>query len=277
MKTIDMVGQQFGRWLVLEEAGRRNGKRLYRCECQCPQRTIRVVQGDHLRQGLSRSCGCLKRELAAERMRQKHDLTGRVFGRLTVIAEAGRYGKPGQTKRIWLCECACAAKNQVEVLASNLLKGTSRSCGCLQRERCQAMGRARKGISRFPPGIRALRVTISRYRHRARKENRLWALSDAECYELMQQPCHYCGRPPEQVCHPEGADPVRYTGLDRVDNGLGYVPGNVVPCCGWCNWVKRDLSRAEFTATVKVLYHHMVAEGGSAAELSENRGHRGPE
>jgi hypothetical protein len=56
-------------------------------------------------------------------------MTGRVFGRWTVIARGGRY----RSQRKWICVCACG--QQAEVLGDNLRSGHSQSCGCLMRER----------------------------------------------------------------------------------------------------------------------------------------------
>lgn len=62
------------------------------------------------------------------------DLTGQRFGRLTVWRkgwlEKSKWREQKQTK--WECMCDCG--NYVEVYANNLRKGTTRSCGCLQRE-----------------------------------------------------------------------------------------------------------------------------------------------
>ncbi len=60
------------------------------------------------------------------------------------------------------------------------------------------------------------------------------------------------------LSHPTGAEPAQYNGLDRVDNALGYTPTNVVACCGLCNWIKRDLSQAQFLAAVARIYHHSI-------------------
>ena len=67
------------------------------------------------------------------------DLTGQRFGRLTVLYEAEpevyhRPDRPGKVKRIrrWVCECDCGRKTVV--YASNLTRGTTRSCGCYGRE-----------------------------------------------------------------------------------------------------------------------------------------------
>lgn len=57
------------------------------------------------------------------------DLTGKKFGRWTVIR------KMGVTKFRnvrWLCKCDCGVEK--EVSSESLLKGKSRSCGCLKKE-----------------------------------------------------------------------------------------------------------------------------------------------
>ena len=56
-KLIDMKGQSFGRFVVLEKAESREDGALWLCLCVCGKR--RVVSGKHLRSGHSQSCGCL--------------------------------------------------------------------------------------------------------------------------------------------------------------------------------------------------------------------------
>lgn len=65
-----------------------------------------------------------------------NDLTGQIFGKLTVIKRVEDYIFPkGQRKTQWLCECNCDAHNRIMVLGSNLTKNNTSSCGCLQKER----------------------------------------------------------------------------------------------------------------------------------------------
>ena len=40
--------------------------------------------------------------------------------------------------------------------------------------------------------------------------------------------------------------PLRYSGIDRIDNAAGYTEGNVVACCRICNRAKETLSVQEF-------------------------------
>jgi len=57
------------------------------------------------------------------------DLTGQVFGRLTVRKCVGRT-KCGSA--LWLCRCECGTDTIVR--AGNVKSGTSQSCGCLAKE-----------------------------------------------------------------------------------------------------------------------------------------------
>jgi hypothetical protein len=73
-----------------------------------------------------------------------HKLTGRKFTRLLVIARAGS-NKHGFS--IWKCVCDCG--NERIVGAGELLRGESKSCGCLRTERISKLkfkhGHARSG------------------------------------------------------------------------------------------------------------------------------------
>lgn len=61
------------------------------------------------------------------------DLTGNRYGRLTVLERAENYVSPtGHTKANWLCMCDCG--NKTVAMSSNLRRGITKSCGCLQSE-----------------------------------------------------------------------------------------------------------------------------------------------
>lgn len=57
MRAIDIIGQRFGKWLVLSRDGLKNGSHAFKCKCDCG--TIRAVSGSTLRAGISLSCGCV--------------------------------------------------------------------------------------------------------------------------------------------------------------------------------------------------------------------------
>ena len=81
----DLTGQRFGRLLVLRPHPERvrygKDKRavaaLWHCVCVCGEE--RLVLGNNLRQGFSRSCGCLIRDITTERnTRHGHARRGNV-------------------------------------------------------------------------------------------------------------------------------------------------------------------------------------------------------
>lgn len=61
-------------------------------------------------------------------MAKFEDLTGQKFGLLTVLRRSEKKSKPSK----WICQCSCENKTIVEVSRTNLIKGKTKSCGCLK-------------------------------------------------------------------------------------------------------------------------------------------------
>lgn len=116
----DLAGQAFGRWTVV---GRAEGPGPARWRCRCSCGAERDVAQRHLVSGASTSCGCLTRERAGAAKRI--DLTGRRFGKLTVLERAGT--SPGGAQ-MWKCRCDCGS--ECEALQSALQNGRRADCGC---------------------------------------------------------------------------------------------------------------------------------------------------
>lgn len=116
---IDLTGRRFGRIVVESFAGKdKYNNALWKCKCDCGNNC--VVNGRSLRNGDTRSCGCL----------HSNNLVGEKFGRLLAIEEL-----PERTKNrriVYKCKCDCGAT--VNVTAGDLRSGHTRSCGCLMRE-----------------------------------------------------------------------------------------------------------------------------------------------
>lgn len=78
-----------------------------------------------LKNGNTKSCGCLKRKSP----QLPYDLTEKRFGKLRVEKRDGSRG--GQT--LWLCQCDCG--NTSHVPTNRLVSGKTTSCGCYMIER----------------------------------------------------------------------------------------------------------------------------------------------
>lgn len=62
----DLIGQRFGRWLVVGRAGSSKTRHaLWQCKCDCGKET--VVLGTNLKSGKSVSCGCWRVEKSISR------------------------------------------------------------------------------------------------------------------------------------------------------------------------------------------------------------------
>ena len=86
-------------------------------------------------------------------MFKKLDLTDRVFGRLVAVDPVG-YKRNGTVA--WSCLCECG--NIKVVGATDLMRGATKSCGCLRRERIAAYQRSR--AFKIIPGARYGRLTV---------------------------------------------------------------------------------------------------------------------
>lgn len=139
-KKINLTNQKIGEWTVLREATKeqKNNKpgAYWYCKCSCG--TEKIVNGQLLREGHSKSCGCKTIDYIKEANYKKaHDLTGRIFGRLTVIERDFNYEKNFNTRSqtYWKCKCTCG--NISTKGGYDLTAGKIQSCGCLRKEIAQ--------------------------------------------------------------------------------------------------------------------------------------------
>ena len=59
-KVVDLAGEKFGRLTVVELDHVEKSRRYWRCQCDCGNTT--VVREGNLKNGITKSCGCLRKE-----------------------------------------------------------------------------------------------------------------------------------------------------------------------------------------------------------------------
>ena len=126
-KVIDLTGEKFGEWTVLERSGSdKRGQALWKCQCSCG--TIKNIVGSTLRNGASGSCGC-KRTLNSKENNGKFvNEVGNRYGRLLVTEKNEELSGKGH-RAYWVCRCDCG--NYKTVSSKCLRDGKTKSCGCL--------------------------------------------------------------------------------------------------------------------------------------------------
>jgi len=68
----NLAGLKFGRLTVIQRTGSILGSTLWKCRCECG--IEKHFDAGHLKYGLTKSCGCLRKELSAARSR-KHGMS----------------------------------------------------------------------------------------------------------------------------------------------------------------------------------------------------------
>ncbi|NJO48086.1 MAG: hypothetical protein HC840_00055 [Leptolyngbyaceae cyanobacterium RM2_2_4] len=182
---------------------------------------------------------------------------GEVFAMLTVV---GLAEKANFAIRV-LCKCECG--NTYATRYSNLRNGTTTSCGCFTKEK---MTNARLG----PPGFASFRIYQNKYIRTAKKRGLEWKLTEEDFKEIVGKDCFWCGAAPA-LRSPYNSPSIRKTaskraieqswiavnGIDRVNNSLGYLKSNSVPCCTECNLAKLDRTAKQFFEHCKRVLDHL--------------------
>jgi hypothetical protein len=155
------------------------------------------------------------------------NLVGQRFGRLTVIARAESWDSAVR----WQCFCDCG---ETSVSPSKTLKrGTTLSCGCLGKERAKA--------------------ALTKHGRTETAEYRIWTDMKTRCYNHRSKHWKNWGGRGITVCDEWlhdfaaffahiGERPSREYSIDRINNDLGYTPGNV----RWATLSQQNKNRRPF-------------------------------
>lgn len=246
MAFKDLTGQKFGKLTVLgidHKVPMKGGgyHRYYKCRCECGNET--VVLGGNLKSGHTKSCGCLHKGC------QIKDLTGEIFGRLTVLEFA--YTKNEES--YWKCCCSCGA--EIIVRSKCLARGETKSCGCLALENLINRSKTH-GLAGTPIHIAWCSMrercnnphnkSYARYGGRGIKICERWLNSFENFYEDVSKLPHFGEK--------------GYS-LDRINNDGDYCPDNV-------RWATRKEQCRNRRSNVIVEYQGVKMTMIEAAEKS---------
>lgn len=177
-------------------------------------------------------------------MRPKIDITGRKYGRLTVIKSLGNKNKIS----LWLCKCLCG--NERTISYGNLSVGHSKSCGCLQKERTSK--------ANFKHGFSTKRNKTAEYR--------AWGGMISRCYDKNNKDYKNYGDRGILVCEKwknsfllflkEMGEKPKETSIDRIDVNGHYCKKN----CRWADIYQQARNKRN---SIKLTYN------GKTLSLSE--------
>lgn len=123
-RTINEIGNRYGKLVVIKEGkgytSPSGGKhKTWLCKCDCGN--LVDVVGTSLRKGLTKSCGCLHKELISQHWEDK--ILNRDYPNLKVLKRIDSTNEMSN----WLCQCKFC--NNTFILPTSRLQ-TSQGCGC---------------------------------------------------------------------------------------------------------------------------------------------------
>jgi hypothetical protein len=183
-------------------------------------------------------------------MSRKKEMVGKRFGRLVVEKEAALRGPFGVIR--WHCICDCG--KTLVVKGESLRIGSTKSCGCYQKEQaaysCRRLTRSHRGITQTVE----YRMWSSA-KHRAKVGQLPFDLEPFDIH--VPDFCPVMGIPLQRgvgkVCR---ASPV----LDKLDPAKGYVRDNVWVISNFANLWKRDFTLSQLQEFVRRI--KLFSEGG---------------
>ena len=147
--AINEIGNTYNRLVVVDKAPPKGRHAAWLCRCCCGNKELVYASGSELRTGVVRSCGC-------DHQSRLDDLTGKVFGKLTVVRRGANFG----TQTGWLCKCSCGNAELINARASQLKKNITTDCGCSSNPYCKGTygpfltrkQAQEKGLKQYFPG-----------------------------------------------------------------------------------------------------------------------------
>ena len=95
---------------------------------------------------------------------------------------------------------------------------------------------------------------LAGYKNHAQERGLCWELTEESVDRLFSSNCHWCGCEPANKRERERSYGFFiYSGIDRINNAVGYTESNVVSCCYVCNSMKRDFTAKVFIEKAKLI------------------------
>lgn len=156
-----------------------------------------------------------------------NDLSGKKFGRLTVITKTE---KRRHRSVIWECKCDCG--NITEVASDDLVSGNTRSCGCLQKE-ITSRHFTKHGLRKYGNLYNVWNGMIQRCENPANKSYPSYGGRGISVCEEWRNDISAFFKWAKESGYGMGLS------LDRIDNNKGYSPNN----CRWTTVARQNLNK----------------------------------
>jgi hypothetical protein len=193
------------------------------------------------------------------------DLIGENIGKLTVIGKFRQIYGNGKTQLKYACICDCNTDHTIYVKRDDLIHNRRLHCGCLRKEPANKYKDRTQAMLRHHYNSSIVK--------RSRQKKFIEIIDFEDFISYIQQPCVFCGTVnsctlKDRHPHKGAAEQIKCNTIDRLDNSLGYIVGNCVPCCVTCNIAKGERTLEQFTQWIQNVYQTIVHDLGGKTDVS---------
>ena len=139
-------------------------------------------------------------------------------------------------------------------------------------KKCSDSHKGKPSGRRLPFGEASLNLLYYTYKKSAEKRGLEFDISKDEFRMITKENCFYCGVKPAQIMNGTAkklyGDWI-YNGIDRIDDEIGYVSGNILPSCKKCNYAKQGMTTSDFIDHINKIYHYQINTIGSRQKLTK--------
>ncbi|HUU87312.1 MAG TPA: hypothetical protein VMX17_06125 [Candidatus Glassbacteria bacterium] len=214
MATQISPGQKYGSLLILkildkkyiEPSGKKRNICLAKCDCGNEFETQTSYVARRFAKGKARCNECANAARTVVKLNE-------VFGKLKVI---GFTLKKNRKKAVCKCECGGTITARPELL----VKGTTHHCGCIKRGKWE--GKISKTL-------------LNKIKHNAKKRGLDFKIDLQYLWNVYEKQKGKCAFTDVPISFSETTAGKRTASVDRINNKLGYITGNI-------QWVHKDIN-----------------------------------
>lgn len=244
-KNDNIIGEKFGKWLVIKQIASYKRKRMYLCRCECGN--FKNLN----RQMLAKKGQCI--DCIRYVKKPKKDFTNQKSGFLTALY-AKRVKASEKSRNVyewrWVCRCDCG--NIKEISSQSFSK--TKSCGC-KYSYFQKSGR--KNVQW--KGYEDISLSLwARWKHRAKKANCEFSIKIEDVWDTYIKQNKKCALTGINIDF--GNMNIRYedrkctASLDRIDSSRGYSIDNIQLVHKSMNFIKSNFNEKSFYHMCKAVY-----------------------
>lgn len=214
-----MLMSKFNKLTIIAFSKKIGKRKIWKCSCECGN--ITYVSESNIKNGHTKSCGCLGKSI----------FEGKRIGKLTIKNKHSSNNKGGY----WNCLCDCG---KYKILSADSLYKKTKSCGCLLLEKNYCYSGINEMTGTY---FNQIKHSLRRTKKRISLE---FSITKDYIYNLFISQNKRCILSGLNISFSKPYNKNQTASLDRIDSFKGYIEGNV-------QWIHKDINRMRMSLNIE--------------------------